>query len=59
MEKLFSQLPITIQQAKQTEVNKQNKLEEPLFAVKKYNSKKHIRVSFYKHITKIISINND
>jgi len=59
MEKLFSQLPLTIQQAKQTEVKEQNKLEEPLFAVKKYNAKRHIRTTFYKPITKIISIRND
>ena len=54
MEKLFSQLPITIQQAKKSKVVEKKK--EPLFAVKKYNSKRHIRVSFYKPISKIVIV---
>jgi hypothetical protein len=55
MEKLFSQLPITIQQAKKSKVLIKTE-EEPLFSVKKYNSKRHIRVSFYKPISKMITI---
>ena len=55
MEKLFSQLPLTVQQAKKSTTKAKN--EEPLFAVKKYNTKKHIRMRFYKPISKIIILN--
>lgn len=55
MENLFTKLPITIQQATKTKSLDVQK-EEFLFAVKKYNAKKHRRIIFYKPISKIILI---
>jgi len=55
MEKLFTKLPITIQQAKKTKASNIKK-EEYVFVVRKYNAKKHTRTNFYKPISKIVIV---
>ena len=54
MEKLFEELSLTIQNSQKTKTKKRKT--EPLFAVKKYNGKTHVRFPFYKPISKIVII---